>query len=294
VLGFHEGLLASAFPQPYLASRAVSAANDWTRDRWLPSDDRLYGMVLVASAVPEDAAAEIRRVGTDERMVAVALGTNGLGRPFGHPAYRPIHEAAAELDLPLVIQFGSDLATDVSSASAAAGVPSTFTEYAVHGAQALMSHAMSLIMEGVFDLYPNLRVLLVGGGAAWVPWAVWNLDYHYMQTRRLETPWLRMAPSGYFAEFVRISTYQLESPGGDRLERALMTFPELESMLVYASGYPNADWEEPEIVAARLPAQWHQRVFHTNAAEFFRWPGISRPRAPAPLAHGSITGLEAR
>jgi predicted TIM-barrel fold metal-dependent hydrolase len=292
VLGYHEGLLATAFPQPYLSGRAVSAANDWTIEQWLAHDERLFGMVMVASSLPEDAAAEIRRVGAHEQMVAVALGTNGLGHPFGHPAYRAIHEAAAELDLPLVIQFGSDFATDAPTAPTAAGVPSTYGEYDVHAAQALMGHAASLIFEGVFDLFPNLRVLLVGGGAAWVPWAVWNFDYHYMQTRRLETPWLRMAPSEYFARFVRVSTYQLEAPEGDRLEQALTTLPELESMLMYASGYPNADWEQPEAVAARLPEAWHRRVFQENAEEFFRWPGRERSETITPLSKEEVTNLQ--
>jgi hypothetical protein len=43
-------------------------------------------------------------------------------------------------------------------------------------------------------------------------------------------------------------------------------------VLVYASGYPDDEWETPDTIAARLPSEWHERVFRTNAQEFFRWP----------------------
>jgi uncharacterized protein len=273
VLGYHDGLLATAFPQPNLARELVRAANDWTVDQWLDHDERLFGQILIHSALPEDAAAEIRRVGADERMVAVALGTNGLGRHFGHPAYRPIHDAAAELRLPLVLQVGSDATTDQVTVPTAVGLPATYAEYDVHSGQAMMAHVASLITEGVFERHPDLRVLLVGGGAAWVPWFQWNLDYLFRMVRRFETPWLRKAPSEYFTDHIRLGTYSLEAPiGSGRLAQLLGTVPGAESLLLYTSGYPLRDWETPATVAGRLPADWHQNVFHDNAAALFRWP----------------------
>ena len=76
----------------------------------------------------------------------------------------------------------------------------------------------------------------------------------------------------YFTEFVRLGTYQLESPEPERLLDLLSTIPDVESMFLYTSGYPNWDWEEPETISARLPQEWHERVFNTNADAFFRWP----------------------
>ena len=273
VLGYRDGLLATAFPQPHLARQLVRAANDWTIETWLSGDTRLFGQVLVMSALPEEAAAEIRRVGVHPRMVAVALGTNGLGRHFGHPVYRPIHQAAAELGLPLVVQVGCDATTDQVTVPTAVGLPATYAEYDVHSAQALMAHAASFITEGVFDEFADLQVLLVGGGAAWVPWCLWNMDYIFRMVRRSETPWLTRPPSEYFVRHIRLGTHSLEAPvQPGRLERVLGAIPEVESMFLYTSGYPAWDWEEPGTIAARLPAEWHFGVFRGNAADFFRWP----------------------
>jgi len=273
VLGYHDGLLTTAFPQPNVARELVRAVNDWTIERWLGRDPRFFGQVLIQSALPEQAAAEIRRAGAHERMVAVALGTNGLGRHFGHPVYRPIHDAAAELGLPLVLQTGCAAATDLVTVPTAVGLPATYAEYDVHSAQAMMSHVASFITEGVFDRHPDLRVLLVGGGAAWIPWFQWNLDYLCRMVRRFETPWLRKAPSEYFTDHIRLGTHSLEAPvQAGRLEQLLGTVARAESLLIYTSGYPLTDWERPGTVAARLPESWHRRVFHDNAAALFRWP----------------------
>lgn len=145
VLGYDEGLLAMAIENYHLARALAQAANLWTTEHWLAEHDGCYGLVLICSAVPEDAAADIRRFGADERMVGVALGANGLGRPFGHSAYRPIFEAAAELDLPIVIQTGADAISALDSRPTAGGIPTTYGEYAALAPQPLMGHIGSII-----------------------------------------------------------------------------------------------------------------------------------------------------
>lgn len=299
VLGYDDGILATAHANHYLARLMARAANEWTIEHWLPYDERLHGMILVATVLPEEAAAEIRRVGENERMVAVALGANGLSRPFGHPVYHPIYEAASDLGLPIVIQVGSDGATDSLTKPVAGGLPATYAEAKALGAQPLMTHVASLIGQGVFDLFPDLKVMLVGGGAAWIPAYLWRFDYWFHVNGR-EAPWLRMLPSAYFHDHVLVSTYTLEAPPEDaQLEALLTTVPNIERALVYTSCYPNADAESPAQLARRLPGDWHESVFAGNAERFFRWPGAARAgerRAVDPRAfaeHELGTGVAA-
>jgi len=272
VLGYDEGILATGFSYHYFTRAAIRAANDWTIDQWLDYDPRFYSLVLVATGMPEEAAAEIERVGKHPRMVGIALGANGLGLPFGHPAYHPIYEAASKLSLPIVLQVGSDAMTDMITPPVAGGLPSTFAEYKALGGQAMMTHAVSLITEGVFDRHPGLRVLLLGSGAAWLPGYLWRMDY-WWKTNKLEAPWMTMPASEYFLRHMRITTYGLEWPREpERLIRALSTVPGIDDILIYASGYPNADFEDPDGIAAKLPEAWREKVMHQNAEAFFRWP----------------------
>lgn len=279
VLAFDEGLLATAHANHYLARLMTRAANDWTVEHWLSRDRRLHALILVSTALPDQAAAEVRRLGDHEQMVGVALGANGLSRPFGHPVYHPIYEAAAELGLPVVIQVGSDAATDMLTKPVAGGLPATYAEYKVLGVHPSMTHVASMIGQGVFDLFPSLKVLLVGGGATWIPAYLWRFDYWFHINGR-EAPWLTRLPSEYFLEHVRVATYSLERPPEPtQLTAALTSVPGIERSLVYASCYPNADGESPEECASRLPSEWRAAVLEQNARDLFRWPGAARPTA---------------
>jgi uncharacterized protein len=273
VLGYDLGLQATSFAQRYLARDIARAANDWTIEEWLPRDERLHAMMLVATSIPEAAAAEIRRVGLNDRIVAVALGCNGLGRPFGDPAYHAIYEAAAEVGLPLVLQVGSEISGDQPLPAVAGGNPSTYAEFRAHAGHANWNHVASLITEGVFTRFPKLKVLLVGGGATAIPSQLWALDYWYKMSGPA-FPWIERLPSEYFVEHVRVSTLSLENPSRpERLAQALGAFEGIERVLLYTSGYPDAEWETAQQIAERLPSEWHERIFRTNADEFFRWPG---------------------
>ena len=273
VLGFDEGILSTPLPLPYHARQVIRAANDWTVEHWLERDDRLYGHILVSSSLPDEAAAEIRRLGAHPQMVAVALGTNGFGRAFGHPAYHAIYEAAAEFDLPLVIQFGSESASELAAGPSPMGLPATYGELEAMAAVPMWMHSMSMIMGGVFNLWPNLEVLLVGGGAAWLPTFLWRSDYQYQLMPGVEAPWMQSPPSSYFVRYFKIATHGLESPADvTALHAFLKVIPNVDRMLMYTSCYPNADSEEPEAIAARIPAEWHRSVFHDNAMAFYAWP----------------------
>jgi uncharacterized protein len=277
VLGYEEGLLATAFPH-HFASRVIArAVTDWSIEEWLSRDPRLYGLALVATTLPEEAAADIRRVGNNDRIVGVQLGTNLLGSSYGHRIYHPIYEAAAELDLPIVIHPFADVAVTTPTPPTAGGLPGSFTEYRAFSAHTAMSHICSMIIQGVFDLYPGLRVLLVGTGASWLPAVLWRLDWMYKRYPS-DAPWIRQLPSQYFGQSVRVASYRLERPKDPaRLGRILETMPWFESTLLYASGYPSAGSERgPESVLERLPEAWHDGVREDNALSFFRWP--DRPR----------------
>jgi predicted TIM-barrel fold metal-dependent hydrolase len=274
VLGFDEAILTTAFPAHYVARAVVRAANDWTADRWLGHDKRLFGMILVSNALPDDAAKEIGRMAKNERMVAVAMGANAQGKPFGHPVYHPIYSAASEAGLPVVLQVGSDVAGTLITPPVAGGLPATFGEFRALGAQSLASHVASLILQAVFEVFPDLQIVLVGGGATWVAPALWRLNYIY-QLNEHDAPWLKKSPAEYFQKHVKVSTYSLE-PG--HLEKALGALPWFADSLLYASGYPNSDWEQAATIAERLPADWHARVFRDNALAAFRWP--DRPSHP--------------
>jgi predicted TIM-barrel fold metal-dependent hydrolase len=273
ILTYDTGALIAVHPAQFLGRELIRAANDWCIDRWLDGrDERLYSLVLVPNQLPEESAAEIRRVGTHPRMVGVLIGANGSGLLAGHSHYYPIYKAAVELGLPIVIEAGNESNIYTLTHHTAGGPPVTYAEYRILADQSLTGHLGSLIAQGVFERFPGLRVLAMGAGAEWLGAVMTRFDFKFDSHGR-EVPWAPKRPSEYFRESIRLSTYPLDiDVDPDKLVKLLQTVDGVEDMLMYASGYPSWDTEWAAATAKVLPAEWHSKVFHDNAAAFFAWP----------------------
>jgi predicted TIM-barrel fold metal-dependent hydrolase len=268
VLTHADGLFLAGLPHPHFAAEVARAANDFTRDEWLAEDERLVGSMVVSAQIPERAVAEIVRNQDDRRWVQIIMAGNGVGQPLGHPLFHPIYQAATAADLPVAIHaFG---AGGMMPPSSAAGESSYYFEYHSHGLQGMLTTVASFITNGVFEKFPTLKLVLIEPGVAWVPGFLWRFDRAYSRLR-LETPWLKRAPSEYFLEHVRMTTQPLESPDDRRDLLSVLEAYGAEDLLVYSSDYPHWDADDVRYVASRLPAKWHTKVFYDNARRLYGW-----------------------
>jgi uncharacterized protein len=281
VLTYGDDIHVSGHHNPYFATALAEALNEWTIARWLDVDDRLVGSILVAAQLPDRAAAEIRRLADDPRMVQVLLADNPTKSGFGHPIFHPLYEAAVESGRPVAIHAGAnDWANPPSTGGA-----TTNMYFEAHSLwpQALMTHFVSLVAHGVFEKFRELKILLIEGGSAWIGPLLWRMDTEYKGLRR-EIPWVRRLPSEYFREHVWVSTQPLElSPRRERLVEALEWFDGAER-LVFSSDYPHWDSDELEHVRARLPQDWHENVFRRNAMRLYDWSDAQLPESVASVA----------
>jgi predicted TIM-barrel fold metal-dependent hydrolase len=288
LLLFGEGLCASSHPNPYYARAVVRAINDWNADQWLSHDPRLCSAVLVPDQVPSEAADEIRRVGGHPQIVGVLLGAPSLGRLLGHPVYHPIYEAAAALNLPVILHRGFDALPDLPTGPAA-GLPSTFAEHQVVAPLSLETNVISLITNGVLAKYADLRLFIVGAGVSWIEPTLLRLDQLWKALRQ-DLPWVRESPTTYFERQIRVSTYGLEGGhSAERLRRHMEATGRSAGLLCYGSGYPSWDTTEREDVESIFPSTWHEQIMTANAAAWFRWPAAFEP-----VADGSLIASPAR
>jgi len=281
VLGF-DNALSGAVANPHYALALVRAVNDWNADTWLSQDDpRLYGSVLVPTQLPEEGAAEIRRVGQNPRIAAALLTFNGVNRPYGHPLYDPIFAAADELDLPIVMHAtGAEWSGGILS-MVAGGQGATRLEQHSLLIEGGIHHVLSLITNGVFERYPRLKFVAVEAGTAWLPWLMWKLD-GLRDVLARENPLVRERPSDYLREHVRVTTQPLEmSPRPEQLIELYESVGGMEDLLCFATDYPHWDADAPSYVRTRLPEAWQRKVLYENALAVYRWP---RTPVAAPAA----------
>lgn len=268
MLSFDIGL-NGAIVNNYLADAVVRAINDWNAETWLSiDDDRLVSAVLVPTHVPEEGAAEIRRVGRHPKIKEALIVSNTLGKPFGHPVYHPIYRAAAEMGLPIAIHSGGDDSYGTVK-SMAGGMSNTRLEFHVGGQQSLHTHLASFITHGVFEQFPTLKLLIIEIGVTWLPWFLMTMDQHYSVWKR-ESPWVRRLPSDYVRQHVRVTTQPMEvSPRREQLIDLLSSVAGIDDILCYASDYPHWDADDLPFIARLLPDAWWPKIFHQNARDFY-------------------------
>lgn len=272
---FNPGAATSVagLASPLLAADTASAVNDWTAEDWLSVDERLLGSIVIATHDPPRAAAEIRRAGANERMVHVVVAYPP--RLLGDRLFHPIYDAASELGLPVVLQSGGDFSGS-NPGLTAMGNPASLMEAFVAWEYAAQPHLISLILNGVFERFPRLRVVLNGFGAAWLPSVLWRLDHEYDAGRVPAPVSLERRPSEYMREHIRLTTAQLELPDDPSALAGLLSSVGAERLLVFASGQLRGEPETDLQTLAALPPDWHEQL-HRTAAELY--PHVTRQLA---------------
>jgi uncharacterized protein len=243
---------------PDTAAAMAAAVNDWLLAEWLEREPRLRASLVVPTRVPEMAAREIERIGDHPGFVQVLLPVRSEA-PYGNRRYLPIFEAAASKNLVVSLQFGGAPGNPPTGA----GWPSYYVEEYVGMAQVFQTQMLSLIVEGVFDRFANLRVALVEGGWTWLPSLMWRIDKDWKGLRR-EVPWNTRPPSEYIHERMRLTLQPIDAPP-DRLLQ-LLTQLGSDDMLLYSSDYPH--WHDA-VLPEDLDKTLARKILRDNAAAFY-------------------------
>jgi hypothetical protein len=183
---------------------------------------------------PPSAAAEIRRRGADRRFVQVLF----MGRaqePMGRRKYWPIYEACAETGVHVASHAFGAYGHPITGA----GHASFYIEDHTSPPQAIQANITSMVVEGVFDRFPSLKLISVENGFGWMPSLLWRLDASWTMLRA-EVPHLVRRPSEIVRERVWLSTQPIEEPHRpEQLLQLLDHYGDLRDHLMLASDYPH-------------------------------------------------------
>jgi uncharacterized protein len=261
-----EVLGLGAMPDPDAAAMIASAYNDWLAASWFDADERYRGYLVVGAQDPLLAAQEIRRAAEDERFVGVLLPlTNIL---MGQRHYYPIYEAAHEVGIPVAVHPNSGEGIYRTSPPMAGGTPTYYVEWHSGLSQVFQANVISLVVHGVFERFPDLKVIVTEGGLGWIPDVMWRLDKN-VKGLRDEVPWIRRLPSEYVVDHVRFTTQPLPEPKRRHHLHVLCEIAHADRTLMFSSDYPHWDFDDPRHALTTLPAAIRQRVASQNAEETY-------------------------
>jgi predicted TIM-barrel fold metal-dependent hydrolase len=260
----HCDFAVEALHNPDAAAAISGALNEWLAAEWLAKEPRLRASIVVAPQFPDLAVAEIERRAGQPGFVQVMLPVRSEA-PYGSRNFRPVFAAAARHGLPVVLHYGGA----VGNPSTPVGWPSLYLEEYAGMTGIFQTQLISLIAGGVFDEFPNLKLVLAEGGFAWLPAMLWRFDKNWKGLRR-EIPWVRRPPSEYVREHVRLTIAPSDGPADPQRFAEILGQLGSDELLLYASDYPHEHGEEDLAAAwAAVPAATLARIRSGNAQALY-------------------------
>ncbi len=268
--GVETGILQPLTPSgreelnPDFAIAICRAMNDWQVAEWTSQEPRLRASVCVPAEDSEAAVAEIERQVSKRDFVQVFLQPRPR-EPLGSRRYWPIYEAAMRHGFPVGLHVGGNSGLPITPS----GWPCTYGENHFQHSVAMQAAIANLVIEGVFEKLPGLKIVVVEGGFAWVPGLCAQLDY-YWNRLRAEVPHLKRPPSEYIRSNIWFTTQPMDEP--ERRMDILNVFEWVGwDRLMYASDYPHWDGDHPRLAfPAVIPEARMEAMLSDNARRVFR------------------------
>jgi len=228
--------------------------------------DRFIGLAALAPQNPDGAAGELERAVTELGLVGANVNSHIRGSYLDDKKYWVIFEKAEKLNVPILIHPNIPSSTMLG--------PYADYGYALAGpvlgfAAETALHAMRLILSGVFDRYPALKIILGHLGEG-LPFWLSRIDFFWDKQEHKSESGSRLArkPSDYFRDnFIVTTSGMLFQPaalctyfalGGDRIAFAVdYPFEENRKAKQFIEAIPICDIDK-------------RKIFHLNAEKLFK------------------------
>ena len=249
---------------PDWAIALARSINDWLIDQWLDKDPRLSASLVIPARDPAAAAAEIDRVGKHPGFVQVLLPVRSE-RLYGQRIFWPMFEAIEGNDLVAGLHWGG-LAEHGPTPT---GYASWYVEEYAEEPQVFGAQLTSMIVEGLFQKFPGLRVSLLEGGFTWLPTWAWNLNKKWKGLRR-EFPWVDRLPSEIIRDHFRFSIAPTDMGPPEQMRR-IIDWLVTDDLLMYASDYPHLHTDDLHTLLGLMPETMRANVMAETARRWYRF-----------------------
>jgi uncharacterized protein len=247
-----------------LSIALASAANEGQLAYWTAKEPRLKPSIVVPYEDGVASAAEVRKRAANKEFKQVFL-LSKIAEAHGRKRYWPIYEAAAEAGLPVGIHafgYGGWPLTN-------SGYPSFYIEEMTEHATGAQAMVTSMIMEGIFERWPDLKIVLIECGFGWLPALGWRLDKQWKRLKD-EVPHLKMAPSEYIKKHFWVTTQPMEETENPDHLLEVMNWIGMDRIM-FSSDYPHWDFDDPFVsLPPSLTDEQRRKIYSGNARALYR------------------------
>jgi len=262
----------------------VRAFNDFLAEDYCAVDpDRLLGLAALPWTGVDDAIAEMERC-AKQGLCGVVLGVFPSGRGFPTPDDDRFWAAALDLDMPVTVHVQLDRNGPRAGPLVSYPQPNKelmdriglrrefarkLTDYAYCGGE----NAIQMILDGVFDRFPRLKIFFAETQLGWIPVFCHSADFRYQRHRFWaqelfgQQPLARL-PSEYIHEHCYWG-FQYDRVGVELRDRIGVDH------VIWATDFPHQDCEYPHSLQAierdfaGVPEDEKYQMVCGNALEFF-------------------------
>lgn len=244
--------------------------NDWLSEYCDYAPRRLVGVSLISLYDIDEARAELRRaanLGLRGAMIWLSPPTGSP--PYSSPIYDPFWAEAQDLDMPLVLHENTGGAESRHS-------PSSYWDEQQSLGPIVRPHEVQrtlgmLILSGVLERFPRLKVVSTENGTDWLPWFVGRVE----RSRGGSYPTkLSLRPVEYLRR--QIAFTYIDEP---------QTVPNRDAIgvdnLMFATDYPHSasTWPRSQEIVERdttgAPPEDRRKLVHDNVLRVFSIPAAT-------------------
>lgn len=259
------------FPQPMLEiglhpskptqTQLIMAYNKWFVERILSQEPRIKTLMNLPFSDPDACLETIRRYG-DHPQVLGFLVTSQRDESVFENRFMPVYAELERRGLPLGFHAGPDY-------NVAQAMNRFISVHALSFVTCNMIHMTNWIMNAMPERFPNLDVIWIESGLAWLPFLMQRLDHEYLM-RQSDAPQLRKMPSEYMKQMYYTSQ-PLEVTDMSLLESTFKAI-NAETQLLYSSDWPHWDFDTPTRITNLpfLSEQAKRNILGENAIRLFK------------------------
>jgi len=214
------------------------AYNRWLVERVLAEEPRIKSLLYLPFNDPEACVEMVEEFGDKPGVLGFMVVAVHF-KPVHDKAYAKLYRMLEERGLSLA--FHASYSWDAEQSSRQ--LNRFLSVHALTFPYYLMVHLTNWLINGLPELYPNLRVCWVEGGIAYLPFIMLRLDHEYMM-RTSEAPLLKKLPSDYMRDMFYTSQ-PLEIPSNPKQLKPIFEMINADTQMLFSSDYPHWDFDVP-------------------------------------------------
>jgi len=224
--------------------------------------ERFVGLATIAPQNPEEAAEELKRAVLKLGFRGAVINSHIKGEHLDNEKFWPLFAAAEELEVPIYIHPRLPRPDMLTPYLDYPGLSLSMLGFS----HEVSLHVLRMILNGVFDEFPGLNIIIGHMGEA-LPYWLGRIDQRWQPYKAIKKQ-LKKEPSEYFRENFFISTSGMF--WNPPLQCALATVG--ADRILFAVDYPMESSKQAVsfIDSAQLSDGDREKICHLNAEKLFK------------------------